>query len=125
MASFIGGSAYAMATQIAEGYLLLNHTHLKKLTKGELGTLQHEVNKVLTEARGNQPPLDDVQAQQLRRGADVDRLAPGRHVAHPLFISRGIIPLADEASGGWGSQGEEQLLTGSPRWPAAVPAAGS
>jgi hypothetical protein len=66
MASFIGGSAYSMATQIAEGYLLLNHTHLKKLTKSELGTLQHEVNKVLTEARGNQPPLDDVQAQQLR-----------------------------------------------------------
>ncbi|HEY7820116.1 MAG TPA: hypothetical protein VIG29_17975 [Vicinamibacteria bacterium] len=66
MANFIGGSAYAMATQIAEGYLLLNHTHLKKLTKGDLGTLQHEVNKVLMEARGNQPPLDDVQAQQHR-----------------------------------------------------------
>ncbi len=30
MSSFIGGSAYAMANQIAEGYLLLNHTHLKK-----------------------------------------------------------------------------------------------
>lgn len=66
MSSFIGGSAYAMANQIAEGYLLLNHTHLKKLPKGDLAALQHEVNKVLTEARGNQPPLDDVQAQQQR-----------------------------------------------------------
>ncbi len=66
MSSFIGGSAYAMASQIAEGYLLLNHTHLKKLSKGDLASLQHEVNKVLTEARGNQPPLDDVQAQQQR-----------------------------------------------------------
>jgi hypothetical protein len=34
MSNFIGGSAYAMATQIAEGYLLLNHTHLKKLARG-------------------------------------------------------------------------------------------
>jgi hypothetical protein len=66
MANFIGGSAYGMATQIAEGYLLLNHTHLKKLDKGELASLVFEINKVLTEARGNQPPLDDTQAQQLR-----------------------------------------------------------
>jgi hypothetical protein len=66
MANFIGGSAYGMATQIAEGYLLLNHTHLKKLDRGELASLQFEINKVLTEARGNQPPLDDTQAQQLR-----------------------------------------------------------
>jgi hypothetical protein len=73
MSSFIGGSAYAMAIQIAEGYLLLNHTHLKKLTKGDLSTLQHEVNKVLIEARGNQPPLDDVQAQQ-QRNRKISRL---------------------------------------------------
>ncbi len=66
MGSFIGGSAYAMASQIAEGYLLLNHTHLKKLNKGELATLQFEIGRVLTEARGSQPPLDDVKAQQLR-----------------------------------------------------------
>jgi hypothetical protein len=73
MGNFIGGSAYSMATQIAEGYLLLNHTHLKKLDKGELATLQHEINKVLTEARGSQPPLDDVQAQQ-QRNRKISRL---------------------------------------------------
>jgi hypothetical protein len=73
MSNFIGGSAYAMATQIAEGYLLLNHTHLKKLAKGDLATLQHEINKVLTEARGNQPPLEDVQAQQ-HRNRKISRL---------------------------------------------------
>jgi len=66
MSGFIGGSAYAMASQIAEGYLLLNHTHLKKLNKGELASLTHEIGRVLTDARGNQPPLDDVQAQQQR-----------------------------------------------------------
>lgn len=73
MANFIGGSAYGMASQIAEGYLLLNHTHLKKLDKGELASLVFEINKVLTEARGNQPPLDDVQAQQ-QRNRKISRL---------------------------------------------------
>lgn len=73
MSGFIGGSAYAMASQIAEGYLLVNHTHLKKLNKGELATLQFEINRVLTEARGSQPPLDDVQAQQ-QRNRKISRL---------------------------------------------------
>jgi hypothetical protein len=73
MSNFIGGSAYSMATQVAEGYLLLNHTHLKKLGKGELSTLQFELNKVLTEARGSQPPLEDVQAQQ-QRNRKISRL---------------------------------------------------
>lgn len=73
MSNFIGGSAYSMATQVAEGYLLMNHTHLKKLSKGELAVLQQELNKVLTEARGNQPPLEDVQAQQ-HRNRKISRL---------------------------------------------------
>ena len=73
MSGFVGGSAFGMATQIAEGYLLLNHTHLKKLSKGDLTTLQHEINRVLTEARGSQPPLDDVQAQQ-KRNRKISRL---------------------------------------------------
>ncbi len=73
MSSFIGGSAYAMASQIAEGYLLLNHTHLKKLAKGDLASLTHEINRVLTEARGSQPPLEDVQAQQ-QRNRKISRL---------------------------------------------------
>jgi hypothetical protein len=73
MSSFIGGSAYGMANQIAEGYLLLNHTHLKKLSKGDLATLTHEINKALIDVRGNQPPLDDVAAQQ-QRNRKISRL---------------------------------------------------
>jgi hypothetical protein len=73
MASFIGGSAFGMATQIAEGYLLLNNTHLKKLNKGELAALQFEIGRVLTDARGSQPPLSDAQAQQ-QRNRKISRL---------------------------------------------------
>ena len=86
MSSFIGGSAYAMASQIAEGYLLLNHTHLKKLSKADLTSLQHEINRVLTEARGNQPPLDDVQAQQ-QRNRKISRLTGAQTmVQHRLTL---------------------------------------
>jgi hypothetical protein len=81
MGNYIGGSDYSMATQVAEGYLLLNHTHLKKLDKGELATLQFELNKVLTEARGSQPPLEDVQAQQLRN-RKISRLTGALSMVH-------------------------------------------
>lgn len=81
MGNFIGGSAYSMATQVAEGYLLLNHTHLKKLGKGELATLQFELQKVLTEARGSQPPLEDVQAQQ-HRNRKISRLTGALNMVH-------------------------------------------
>lgn len=66
MSNFMGGSAYAMANQITEGYILLNPLNLKKLSRGELNQLQFEIQKILTDIRGNQPSLDDVQAQQAR-----------------------------------------------------------
>ncbi len=88
MGNYIGGSAYGMAMQIAEGYLLLNHTHLKKLDKGDLASLQFEINKVLTEARGNQPPLDDVQAQQ-HRNRRISRLTSAlTMVQHRMTVKK-------------------------------------
>ena len=66
MANFAGGSAYAMANQIAEGYQLVNALSIKKLTRAELGQLRFELQKVMTELRSNQPPLDDIPALQHR-----------------------------------------------------------
>ena len=66
MPNFIGGSAYGMANQISDGYLLLNTSNLKKLSRAELTQVLFEIQKIMTEVRGNQPPLDDVQALQLR-----------------------------------------------------------
>lgn len=73
MANFIGGSAFSMANQISEGYLLLNATNLKKLSRGELNQLLFEIQRLMTEVRGNQPPLEDVQAQQ-QRNRKISRL---------------------------------------------------
>ena len=66
MANFPGGSAYTMANQIAEGYQLVNAMSLKRLNRTELGQLKFELQKVLQELRGSQPPVDDTQAVQAR-----------------------------------------------------------
>ena len=55
-----------MANQIAEGYQSVNAMSLKRLNKGELGQLKFELQKVLQELRGSQPPVDDTQAVQAK-----------------------------------------------------------
>lgn len=64
MAQFMGGSAYAMANQTADGFLSLTPVVLKRFNRGELNQLQFELQKVLTTLRGNQPTGDDTAALQ-------------------------------------------------------------
>lgn len=66
MGNFLGGSAYAMAKQIAKGYLLVTPIVLKRLTRSDLNQLQFELQKIMTDERGNQPALDDTQALKAR-----------------------------------------------------------
>ena len=64
MGNFMGGSAWAMAQQISEGYILVSERTYKRLERGELDKLGFEMEKLLREVRGEQVPLDDVQALQ-------------------------------------------------------------
>ena len=66
MSSFMGGSAFAMASQIAEGYILVTNATIKKLNKSERVSLEAELEKILRDIRGEQPPLDDTPALQKR-----------------------------------------------------------
>jgi hypothetical protein len=72
MGSFIGGSAYAMSHDIAEGMILINANVLKKFTPEELRQLSFELDKVQKEIRGEQPAGDDTQAIQ-KRGRKMSR----------------------------------------------------
>ncbi len=63
---YVGGSAFAMARDVGEGYVLLNATMLKRMTGEELKQLRFEVERILTGIRSEQPPLDDVQALSTR-----------------------------------------------------------
>jgi hypothetical protein len=64
MAQFLGGSAFAMASQTADGYMTLTPVILKRFQRGELSQLQFELQKILTTLRGNQPTPDDTTALQ-------------------------------------------------------------
>jgi hypothetical protein len=66
MANFMGGSAPAMANQIAEGYILLSANTLRGYLPGELASLRVELEKQQRDARAVVPPQDDALAQQAR-----------------------------------------------------------
>ena len=74
MANFLGGSAYAMSRDIAEGYVLLSAVLLKSFSAAELMQLRQQLEKVQREIRADQPPADDVQAIQ-RRGRKISRIS--------------------------------------------------
>ncbi len=73
MGSFIGGSAYAMSRDIAEGMILINANVLKKFATEELRLLSFELDKVQKEIRAEQPAADDTQAIQ-KRGRKLSRI---------------------------------------------------
>lgn len=62
----MGGSAPAMANQIAEGNTLLGPNQLRTLTSGDLALLRQELDKLQREARAVVPPPDDALASQAR-----------------------------------------------------------
>lgn len=66
MSHFRGGSASAMARQIADGYVLLTALVLKRFTATELQQLKFEIDRKLRELRGEHVDLEDTQALQLR-----------------------------------------------------------
>jgi len=70
----MGGSAYAMSRDIAEGYVLLNATVLKSFTESELMQLRQQLEKVQREIRADQPDTDDIQAIQ-KRGRKISRIS--------------------------------------------------
>ena len=79
MASFMGGSAPAMARQIADGVTLVTSNTLKRFTAEQLGMLDFELDKKVREARAEQPSLDDIQALQTRNRR-IQRIEGARRV---------------------------------------------
>lgn len=66
MATFSGGSAWAMAKDIAEGYVLVTDRTFQRLGQGEIDKLAFELERALRDVRGEQPDLDDLAAVQQR-----------------------------------------------------------
>lgn len=66
MPGFMGGSAPAMAAQVAEGYILISASTLRGYSPGDLTSLRVELEKLQRDARAITPPQDDALANQAR-----------------------------------------------------------
>ncbi len=64
--AYMGGSAYAMANSLMEGYLLPSPVNLKRLTTEEMRELSFEVEKLLRDQRAIVPDQNDTLALQKR-----------------------------------------------------------
>jgi hypothetical protein len=60
--AFLGGSAYAMARDVGEGFVLISPVLLKRMTDEELRQLRFEIDRILTGIRSEQYPMDDQNA---------------------------------------------------------------
>lgn len=66
MANFIGGSAYAMVTGVADGYHAVTERTFRTMSRSEMDLFAQELDKHLREIRGEQAPLEDIPAIQHR-----------------------------------------------------------
>ena len=64
--SYLGGSAYGMARDVGEGFVLLNINLLRKMSAEELKQLRFEIERILTGIRGEHYPMDDPLAVSTR-----------------------------------------------------------
>jgi hypothetical protein len=63
---FPSGSAWSMARDISEGFVMVTERTFKPLTRPDLDQLTFELDRHLRDLRGDQPPLDDIPALQQR-----------------------------------------------------------
>jgi len=84
MGNFIGGSAYAMSRDIAEGLILVNANNF---TVAELKQLSFELDKVQKEARSEQPLGEDTQAIQ-KRGRKLGRITTALQTINQAMMKR-------------------------------------
>jgi hypothetical protein len=87
MANFIGGSAPAMASQIAQGLTALSPNSLRSFSPVDLNALKQEVEKLLRQARAELPPQDDSQASQLRN-RKIARIGSALNAINGKLLSR-------------------------------------
>jgi len=64
--AFPGGSAYAMARDIAGGFTTVSDRTFRTMSRPDLDQLSFEIDRHLRELRGDQPALEDLPAIQLR-----------------------------------------------------------
>lgn len=84
----MGGSAPAMAAQIADGFILVSQNTLKTFNDGELNLLRFELERLQRDTRAETPPQDDALAQQARN-RKISRLSGALQVVNHQLTRKG------------------------------------
>jgi hypothetical protein len=87
MATFMGGSATAMASQIADGFILMSAATLRGFGPGDLQSLRHELEKTLRDVRAEVPAQDDALAIAARN-RKISRLSSAVQVVQAKATAR-------------------------------------
>ena len=88
MGNFPGGSAYAMAKDIAEGYLLVTERTYLRLQAPELDQLAFEMDRAMRDIRADQPAIDDLAAVKTRN-RKLQRLTGAMSILRSVQARRG------------------------------------
>ena len=84
---YTGGSAYAMANSLMDGFIIPSPTTLKRLTTDELRTLKFEIEKLLRDLRGVIPDQTDSLALQ-KRNMKLQKLTSAQTVLENFLNQR-------------------------------------
>ncbi len=66
MSKFIGGSAYAMARDIGEGFVNVTERTFKSMTDADMNQLVFEIDRLLRDLRGSRSATDDIDVVKAR-----------------------------------------------------------
>ncbi len=81
MSAFLGGSAYTMVRDVAEGYIIATELTFKKFQQAEFQQFGFEADKLLREIRGTVVPAGDIDATQ-KRHRKMQRLQQAMTIAN-------------------------------------------
>jgi hypothetical protein len=87
MGAFLGGSAYNMVRDIAEGYIIATELTFKKFQIGDFNAFGFEADKLLREFRGTVVPAGDVEGTQ-KRHRRMQRLQQAMTIANAARSKR-------------------------------------
>ena len=87
MSVFSGGSAYSMARDVAEGYIITTELTFKQFKPPDFQTFLFELDKLLREIRGNQPATTDTEGIQ-KRQRKIQRLQQAQTIANNVRSRR-------------------------------------
>jgi hypothetical protein len=67
MSAFLGGSAYTMVRDVAEGYIIATELTFKKFRPDDFKSFLFEADKLMREFRGTVIPTGDIDGTQKRQ----------------------------------------------------------